>query len=69
MLDVDGTASASSKLLALSAEAFRGAGTVGISFLIVYRFPDEDHFVVELTARGEDGSKGPTMETTYTRKK
>jgi hypothetical protein len=40
-----------------------------MSFTVVYRFPDNDHIIVELTARGEDGSKGPTMETTYTRKK
>jgi hypothetical protein len=40
-----------------------------MNFSIVYRFPDADNFVFELTARGEDGSKGPTMETTYTRKK
>jgi Protein of unknown function (DUF1579) len=40
-----------------------------MNFTIVYKFADADSFTVELTARGEDGSKGPTMETTYTRKK
>src|SRR5262245_29856692 len=40
-----------------------------MNFMIVYKFADADTFTVELTARGEDGSKGPTMETTYTRKK
>jgi|SoiMethySBSTD1v2_1073268.scaffolds.fasta_scaffold199780_2 hypothetical protein len=40
-----------------------------MNFTIVYKFMDADSFTVELTARGEDGAKGPTMETTYTRKK
>jgi Protein of unknown function (DUF1579) len=40
-----------------------------MNFTIVYKFTDADSFTVELTARGDDGSKGPTMETTYTRKK
>jgi len=30
---------------------------------------DDDHFVVELVAKTPDGNKGPTLETTYTRKK
>jgi uncharacterized protein DUF1579 len=30
---------------------------------------DDDHFVVGLYARGLDGSRGPTFDTTYTRKK
>jgi hypothetical protein len=30
---------------------------------------DDDHFVVSLYARGPDGSRGPTFDTTYTRKK
>ena len=30
---------------------------------------DDDHFVVGLYAKGPDGSRGPTFETTYTRKK
>jgi hypothetical protein len=30
---------------------------------------DDDHFVVELVAKTPDGKKGPTLETTYTRKK
>ena len=30
---------------------------------------DDDHFVVSLYAKGPDGSRGPTFDTTYTRKK
>ncbi len=30
---------------------------------------DDDQFVVELVAKTPDGNKGPTLETTYTRKK
>lgn len=40
-----------------------------MNFTITYKFPDADRFVVELTSRPDNGSKGATMETTYTRKK
>jgi hypothetical protein len=30
---------------------------------------DDDHFVVELVAKTPEGTKGPTLETTYIRKK
>lgn len=30
---------------------------------------DDDHFVVGLYAKGPDGSRGPTFDTTYTRKR
>ncbi len=30
---------------------------------------DDDHFVVELVAKTPNGEKGPTLETTYTRRK
>jgi hypothetical protein len=33
------------------------------------RYVDNDRFVVELVAKTPDGNKGPTLETTYTRKK
>jgi hypothetical protein len=36
---------------------------------IIHRQIDDDHFVMELIGRNPDGSKGATMETTYTRKK
>jgi hypothetical protein len=36
---------------------------------VVTKVVDDDHFVVELIARGPDGKPGPTLETTYTRKK
>jgi hypothetical protein len=36
---------------------------------VVTRDVDDDHFVVELTAKNPDGSKGASLETTYSRKK
>jgi hypothetical protein len=36
---------------------------------VVTQQPDEDHFVVELSMKSPDGTKGPTFETRYTRKK
>ena len=39
------------------------------TFDAVLRSIDEDRFVVGLYARNADGSRGPTFDTTYTRKK
>jgi hypothetical protein len=36
---------------------------------VVTREVDDDHFVVELTAKNPDGTKGASLETTYSRKK
>jgi hypothetical protein len=36
---------------------------------VITRSVNPDQFVVELIAKTEDGKKGPTLETTYTRKK
>jgi hypothetical protein len=36
---------------------------------VVSRQLDDDHLVVELIAKNPDGKNGPTIETTYTRKK
>jgi hypothetical protein len=36
---------------------------------VVTRILDDDHFVTSLIAKGTDGNPGPTLETTYTRKK
>jgi hypothetical protein len=36
---------------------------------IVTRIVDADNFVVEMISKAPDGKKGPTLETTYTRKK
>jgi len=36
---------------------------------VTTRVLDDDHFVTELVAKNADGSKGPTLETAYTRKK
>jgi hypothetical protein len=36
---------------------------------ITQRQVDDDHFITELIGRNPDGTKGATMETTYTRKK
>ena len=40
------------------------------TFNITYRMADDDHFSIVLDGgKMPDGSPGPTMETTYTRKK
>jgi hypothetical protein len=39
------------------------------SLYVTTRQLDDDHFVVELFGKTPDGEKGPTVETTYTRKK
>lgn len=39
------------------------------TFDAVRRQIDDDHFVVGLYAKGPDGSRGPTFDITYTRKK
>jgi hypothetical protein len=39
------------------------------TFDAALRLVDDDQFVVGLYARGADGSRGPTFDTTYTRKK
>jgi hypothetical protein len=36
---------------------------------VIQRRLDDDRFVVELKAKNPDGTEGPTLETTYTRKK
>jgi Protein of unknown function (DUF1579) len=36
---------------------------------VIMRFIDEDHFTEDLIAKTPDGKKGPTLETSYTRKK
>jgi hypothetical protein len=36
---------------------------------VTTRQVDDDQFVVELVAKTPDGKKGPTLETTYVRKK
>jgi hypothetical protein len=36
---------------------------------VAQRFVDDDTIVVELVAKNPDGSKGPTLETTYKRKR
>ena len=51
------------------AASFAGVKNTKSNFTVVYRFADADNFTVELIARTEDGTKGPTLETSYTRKK
>ncbi|HKA05898.1 MAG TPA: DUF1579 family protein [Gemmataceae bacterium] len=68
MMTMTGTMNEEKKSVEFSATV-PGPREKKMNFTVVYRFPDADHFVVDLTARGEDGSKGPTLETTYTRKK
>jgi Protein of unknown function (DUF1579) len=40
-----------------------------MTLYVVLKHVDDDKFTVELYAKNKDGSKGPTLETTYTRKK
>ena len=68
MMTMTGKAKDDNKTVEFSASV-PGPKDAKMNFTIVYRFADADRFIVELTARSEDGSKGPTMETTYTRKK
>jgi hypothetical protein len=68
MMTMTGKAKEDNKSVEFSATV-PGPKDQKMKFTIVYRFADADRFTVELTARSEDGSKGPTMETTYTRKK
>ena len=39
------------------------------TFDAALRHLDDDHFVVGLCAKSADGSRGPTFDTIYTRKK
>ena len=48
---------------------FNDENGVKQTFDAALRLVDDDHFVVGLYARGPDGSRGPTFDTTYTRKK
>jgi hypothetical protein len=38
-------------------------------FTIIYRIVDDDSFTVDLIASSPDGTKGPMLQTTYTRKR
>ena len=40
-----------------------------MQFEVITRVVDDDHFVVELIAKLPNGQKGPSFESTYTRKK
>lgn len=51
------------------AATFTDENGVKQTFDAVLRLIDDDHFVVGLYARGPDGSRGPTFDTTFTRKK
>lgn len=48
---------------------FNDQNGVKQTFDAALRLVDDDQFVVGLYARGPDGSRGPTFDTTYTRKK
>jgi hypothetical protein len=48
---------------------FNDENGVKQTFDAAVRHIDDDHFVVGLYARNADGSRGPTFDTTYTRKK
>jgi hypothetical protein len=48
---------------------FNDQNGVKQTFDATLRLVDDDHFVVGLYARGPDGSRGPTFDTIYTRRK
>lgn len=68
MLSMTGTSKDDGKTVNYTATYINEVG-VKETLLVATRQIDEDHFVVELTGTLPDGSKGPTLETTYTRKK
>jgi Protein of unknown function (DUF1579) len=49
--------------------SFDEAGGQKMTLYVVMHLVDADHFTVELYAKNPDGSKGPTLETAYTRRK
>lgn len=68
MLHLTGTSKDDGKTVEWSG-SFANEKGEKITLLVTTRAVDADHFVVSLTGRMPDGSKGASMETTYTRKK
>jgi hypothetical protein len=51
------------------AASYDGEDGKKVNLDMVFRNIDDDHFSVALIAKGHDGGQGPTLETTYSRKK
>jgi hypothetical protein len=68
MMSLTGTSKDGGKTIEYAATFENEQGTKE-TMTVTTRIIDDDHFVIELTAKTPDGGKGPTLETTYTRKK
>jgi hypothetical protein len=69
MMFLNGTSTDDGRTIKCSA-AFDNEIGIKETMDIIYRFTDDDHFMVVLEAgKMPDGSPGPRMETTYSRKK
>jgi hypothetical protein len=67
MMTMTGTSAGEGKPIEWKASYAREKGPKTLS--IVTRIVDADHFVVEMISKASDGANGPTLETTYSRKK
>ncbi|MBI1854232.1 MAG: DUF1579 domain-containing protein [Planctomycetes bacterium] len=68
ILNLTGTSKDDGKTISLEGSFDDGAGGK-TTLRIVLRTVDADHFVETLKSVESDGNEGPTLETTYTRKK
>ena len=69
MMNMTGTSAYEGKTIKFSSSFDNEVG-VKETFNITYKIADDDHFAIVLDGgKMPDGSPGPTMETTYTRKK
>ncbi len=68
IMSLTGTSAGEGKQIDWKA-TYSGANGEPHTLYVVTRFVDADRFVMELIAKTPEGTNGPTMETTYTRKK
>ena len=68
LMNLKGSSKDDGKTIELAATYEQIKGTV-TNLTVVIRQIDDDHLVVALIAKGPDGKQGPTLETSYTRKK
>jgi hypothetical protein len=68
MMSLRGTSKDDGKTIEWSG-SFAEADGKEKTLYVVQHFLDPDHFTAELYAKNPDGSKGPTLETRYARKK
>jgi hypothetical protein len=67
MMTLSGTSKDEGKTIEYSASYEQKGSKMNLT--VVMRHDSDDQFVVELIAKNPDGGRGPTLETTYTRKK